>query len=499
METFQLLMDGIATVLQPSNLVFAVIGCFIGTLTGILPGFGPPTATAILIPITFALEPTPAIIMLAAIYYGAMYGGTITSVLVNVPGEAASVITCIEGYEMAKKGRAGPALAVSAVGSFIGGTFATMGLVLVAVPLTSFALRFGPPEFFCLLLVGLSLVTGLAGKSMIRALKSALLGLLVGTVGIDPFTGTQRLVFGQIELFDGFDIVPVVIGCFGVREILLTVGADTPRIFTTSLRSLVPTFDDLRVSAPAIARGTAIGFFLGIIPGVGAMVPTFMSYVVERKVSKHPEMFGTGLIEAVAGPETANNAYANASLIPLFALGIPGNVTVAVLMGAFMMYGLIPGPFLFTEEPRLVWAVIASLYVGNLILVVMNLPLIPLWVSILRVPYSVLFALILSFCVVGAYSMNNTVFDIGVMLAFGIVGCAFTKLDIPLAPFALTLVLGPMMEKSLRASLEMSGGDFVIFFTRPISLTLLLIAALVVFTSTRGLASKVKEVGDTTT
>ena len=492
MESLQLLMGGFATALQPTNLIFAVMGCFLGTLIGVLPGVGPAAGTAILIPITFVLDPTPAIIMLAAIYYGAMYGGTITSVLINTPGEAASAITCLEGYEMAKKGRAGPALAIAAIGSFIGGTFATMGLVLVALPLTAFALKFGPPEFFSLMVVGLSLVTGLAGRSLVRALMSAILGLMIAMVGIDPVMGAPRFAFGQTELLDGFGIIPVVMGAFGVGEIFLNAEARAQRVFQTSMKSLIPTVADLKASAGAIARGTGIGFFLGLIPGVGAIVPTFMSYVAERRVSKHPEKFGTGLIEGVAGPETANNAYANAALIPLFTLGIPGSPTIAILMGAFMMNGLIPGPFLFKEHSEFVWAVIASLYIGNAILVIMNLPLIPLWVAVLRVPYSILFALILGFCVVGAYSLDNSVWDVGVMLAFGIVGYLFKKLDIPLAPMALTLILGPLMERGLRQSLEISRGDFSIFFTRPISLTLLIIAAVFVITSTMGLMSAVK-------
>lgn len=492
MESFQLLMGGFATALQPTNLIFAIMGCFLGTLIGVLPGIGPAAGTAILIPVTFVLDPTPAIIMLAAIYYGAMYGGTITSVLVNVPGEAASAITCIEGYAMAKQGRAGPALAVSAIGSFIGGTFATMGLVLVAIPLTNFALKFGPPEFFCLMVMGLSLVTGLAGRSLVRALISAIWGLIIAMVGIDPVMGAPRFSFGYTELLDGFGIIPVVMGLFGIGEIFLNAEAKATRVFETSFRSLIPTGRDIKDSAGAIVRGTLIGFFLGLIPGVGAIIPTFMSYVAERKVHSQPEKFGTGVIQGVAGPETANNAYANAALIPLFTLGIPGSPTVAILMGAFMMNGLIPGPFLFVEHAEFVWAVIASLYIGNAILVIMNLPMIPMWVAILKVPYSVLFALILAFCVVGSYSMNNTVFDVGVMTIFGVIGYVFRKLDIPLAPIALVIILGPLMERGLRQSLEISRGDFTIFFTRPIAVTLLIIALAFIITSTFGFAKVVK-------
>lgn len=485
-------MGGFATALQPTNLIFAVMGCLLGTMIGVLPGVGPAAGTAILIPITFVLEPTPAIIMLAAIYYGAMYGGTITSVLINTPGEAASAITCLEGYEMSKRGRGGAALSIAAIGSFVGGSVATMGLVLVALPLTELALKFGPPEFFSLMVVGLSLVTGLAGKSLVRALIAAIFGLLIAMVGIDPVMGAPRFTFGITEMLDGFNFVPVVMGLFGISEILLNAESEARRVFDTKMSSLIPSLQDLKDSAGAIARGTGIGFFLGLIPGVGAVVPTFMSYVAERRVHKHPEKFGTGIIQGVAGPETANNSYANAALIPLFTLGIPGSPTIAILMGAFMMNGLIPGPFLFKEHGEFVWAVIASLYVGNAILVILNLPLIPMWVAILRIPYSILFALILGFCVVGSYSLDNSVFDVGVMTIFGIIGYLFKKVDIPQAPVALTLILGPLMERGLRQSLEISRGDFTIFFTRPISATLLAIAVIFIVVTTLQLAAQVR-------
>ena len=483
-ESFNFLMGGFATALQPTNLLFVVVGCTLGTLIGVLPGIGPAAGTAILIPVTMTLDPTGAIIMLAAIYYGAMYGGTITSVLVNVPGEAASVITCLDGYQMAKQGRAGPALAISAIGSFIGGTVATIGLVLIALPLTRLALKFGPPEFFALMIVGLSLVTGLAGRSLNRALMSALLGLLIGQVGIDPVMGVPRFTFGRMELLDGFGIVPVVMGLFGIGEIFLNVEMRAKKVFETSMRSLILTTKDIKDSAKPILRGTAIGFFLGLIPGIGAIVPTFLSYSIEKRISKTPDRFGKGAIEGVAGPETANNSYANAALIPLFTLGIPGSPTTAILMGAFMMNGLIPGPTLFLDHPQFVWAVIASLYFGNVILVILNLPFIPMWVAVLKIPYSILMTLVLGFCIVGVYSVSGSVFDIGAMLAFGLVGYAFKKLDIPTAPLVLTLILGPLMERGLRQSLEISRGDFSILFTRPISATLLAIAALVIITST---------------
>jgi len=492
METFHLLMAGFGTVLQPENLMFAVIGCFLGTLVGVLPGIGPSAGIAILIPVAAVLSPIQAIIMLAAIYYGSMYGGTITSVLVNVPGEASSAVTCIDGHAMAKKGRAGSALAVAAIGSFFGGTVATLGLMFLALPLAQLALRFGPPEFFCLMVVGLSLVTGLAGNSLVRALMSAIIGLLIGMVGIDPVSGAPRFTFGQVELLDGFGIVPVLMGVFGIGEILLNTESKAVPVIKATLRSLIPSKQEMKDSIAPILRGTGIGFFLGLIPGIGAVVPTFMSYIVERRASKTPERFGNGAIEGVAGPETANNAYANSALIPLFAMGIPGSPSIAILMGAFMIHGLVPGPFLFQENPTFVWAVIASLYVGSAILLVMNLPMIPMWVAILKIPRGVLYTLILAFCVVGAYSLNNSAFDVGAMLVFGVIGYLFKKLDIPLAPMALTLILGPLMERGLRQSLEMSRGDFTIFFTRPISATLLALAATFIVISCLGMARAVK-------
>lgn len=492
METLQLLVMGFSVALQPTYLLFAFLGCLIGTVVGVLPGVGPLTGTAILIPITFVLDATGSIIMLAAIYYGAMYGGTITSVLINVPGEAASAVTCIEGYPMAKQGRGGAALASAAIGSFVGGTIAVFALVLVALPLTSIALKFGPPEFFGLMLIGLTLVTGLAGRSISLAMISAIFGLLLGLVGMDPVFGAPRFTFGFPDLLDGVGLVPVAMGLFGVGEVLLSLERESPPVIRTPMSSLVLTREDLKTITGPILRGTAIGLGLGFIPGVGALVPTFMSYVIEKKVSKTPEKFGTGMIEGVAGPETANNAYANAALIPLFTLGIPGSAVVAVLMGAFMMHGLFPGPFLFVEHPKLVWAVIASLYIGNLILLILNLPLIPIWVSLLRVPYSVLGPLILGFCILGCYSISSSLFDVGLMLIFGIVGYLMKKVDIPLSPAILTLILGPLMDKALRQSLELSGGEFSIFFTRPISLGLLAVAVLILITTILGSFSRIR-------
>jgi putative tricarboxylic transport membrane protein len=467
------------------NLLFAAAGCLLGTLIGVLPGLGPAAGTALLIPITFKLEPTAAIIMLAAIYYGAMYGGTITSVLINVPGEAASVVTCLDGYEMAKQGRAGAALGVAAVGSFFGGTVATFGLVLVALPLTRFALKFGPAEYFSLLLVGLSLVMGLAGKSLAKALVMGILGLIFSFVGVDPVEGAPRFTFGIAPLMDGVRFVPVVMGFFGIGEILLNAEKSLTGVMAGGgkVASFLPRRDEWRISVTSILRGTGFGFFLGLIPGTNSAVAAFMSYAIERKVSSHPEKFGSGVIEGVAGPETANNAYANAALIPLFTLGLPGSPTIAILMGALIMNGLTPGPLLFSQHAAFVWTVIASLYIGNVILLILNLPLVGLWVKLLKIPYAILMVFILVFCIIGAYSLNNSLFDIGVMIFCGLLGYLFKKLDFPLAPAILTLILGPLMEQSLRESLSVSQGDFSIFFTRPISLFFLVLAGVIIATS----------------
>jgi putative tricarboxylic transport membrane protein len=492
METFLLLLGGFADVLHPGNLAYALIGCILGTLIGVLPGIGPAAGTAILIPVTTALDPTGSIIMLAAIYYGAMYGGTITSVLINTPGEAASAVTCLDGYAMAKLGRAGPALSIAAIGSFIGGIVATLGLVFLAMPLTRLALTFGPPEIFSLLLIGLVLVTALASQSLVRALIAAVLGLLLAQVGIDPIMGMQRFTFGQMELMDGLQIVPVVMGLFGIAEILLTVEKPLINMFASPVGSLYLSKEDVRRSAGPVARGTVIGFLLGLIPGLGSVIPAFLSYAMENRLSKHPEEFGNGAIEGVAGPETANNSYANAQFIPLFTLGIPGSPTTAILMGAFMINGLVPGPTLFIEHTQFVWAIIASMVVGNVILLVLNLPLIPLWVALLRVPYSILVVIVLIFCVVGAYSLNNQTFDIGVMLVFGVFGYLLRKIDIPAAPLILTMILGPLLESALRQSLEMSGGDFMIFFDRPLSTTLIVLAVLILASSSLKIFKRVK-------
>jgi len=473
------LLFGLSIALQPENFIYSFLGCVIGTIVGVLPGIGPLAAVSLLLPGTFGLDATKAVILLGGIYYGAMYGGSTTSILMRIPGEAASIVTCLDGYAMAQKGRAGPALMIAAIGSFIGGTFATFALMIVSLPLASLALRFGPPEVFALLVVGLSLVTGLSGRSLLAALLMTVFGLILAMIGMDPVRGAPRYTFGLPPLYDGIGFIPVVMGLFGVGEILLSMEAPVLEIIKTKLTDLLPKKKEWKVSAGAIGRGTIIGFFLGLIPGIGAIIPTFMAYVVERKVSKHPEKFGTGVIEGVASPETANNSYANAAMVPLLTLGIPGSPTLAVLMGAFIIHGLTPGPFLFKERPDVVWGLIASLYLGNAILLVLNLPLVGLWAKLLEIRYQYLYPGILLFCILGAYSLNQSLFDVGVMVAFGVLGYIFRKLDWPLAPTVLALILGPMMERALRTSLEMSAGDITILFTRPISAVLLIVAAIV--------------------
>lgn len=482
MDTLNELLNGFAAAMTWQNLLFAFLGCLLGTIIGVLPGIGPVAGVALLIPLTLNMDATGAIIMLCAIFYGTAYGGTITSVLLNTPGEAASAITTIDGYAMTKIGKAGAALTVAAVGSFVGGTIATLGLVAAAKPLGELGLLVGPPEFFALMVVGISLLVALAGKSMVKAVISGALGLLISMVGIDPVAGAPRFTFGMDRLLDGVSFVAVIVGVFGLSELLSYRKGDQPAaVHAPNLRSLLPTGKEWLRSAPAMARGTGIGFGLGLIPGMTGSVSSLLSYGAEKKFSRNRHQLGKGAIEGVAGPETANNAHANAALIPLFTLGIPASPTIAVLMGAFLQQGLTPGPTLFTENSEIAWAIIASLFIGNLILLLLNVPLVGLWTSILRVPSSILTALILLFMVIGAYTINFSVFDVFVMIGFGLLGLALRHLDIPLAPMVLTLVLGPLMERSLRESLEISQGDFSIFTSRPISAVLIGLGLLIIF------------------
>jgi putative tricarboxylic transport membrane protein len=469
-ETFHLILYGFSVVLQPANLMCAFLGAVAGTLVGVLPGLGPVGAMSMLLPVTYGMSPTGAMIMLAGIYYGAQYGGSTTSILVNIPGESSSVVTCLDGYQMARQGRAGPALGIAAFSSFFAGTIGVLGLSFLAPPLVDAALTFGAPEYFALMCLGLTVLTFLAQRSMLKALIMAVLGLFVGTIGFDITTGIQRFTLGIQDLMEGVGLVQIAMGMFGISEILLNIEkAVKITIFETKLKGLFPNLQDWRRSIGAILRGTGIGFFLGILPGGGAVIASFSSYAIEKRLSKHPEKFGTGVIEGVAAPESANNAAAQGAFIPLMTLGIPSNVVMALLLGALMIHGLTPGPLLMTRNPDLFWGVITSMYIGNVMLLILNLPLIPMWVRFLKIPYPILFPFILLFCLIGVYTINNNIFDIYLMIFFGIVGYLARKFEFEAAPFILAVVLGPMMEKTFRQTLIMFQGDFSVFIRRPIS------------------------------
>ena len=413
MDTLHSLFYGFYIGLQPDNLLFCFIGVLIGTLVGVLPGIGPVGAISILLPATFRMSPVPAIIMLAGIYYGAMYGGSTTSILVNIPGEAASVVTCLDGYEMAKQGRAGPALGIAAFGSFIAGTLGLIGLMLFATPLAEFALKFGPPEYFGIILLGLTLLVYLSHGSVIKAIMMGAFGLILSFIGLDPINASPRMTFNILQLWDGIDMVPLAMGLFGISEVLINIEeSETPQILKTKIKNLFPSMLDWMQAKGAILRGSILGFFLGILPGGGAVISSFVSYGLEKRISKEPEKFGKGAIEGVAGPESANNSATAGAFVPLFTLGIPANIVMALLFGALVIHGMRPGPFLLKDHPDLFWGVISSMYIGNVMLLVLNLPLIPLWVQVLKVPYRILFPLILLFCIIGAYSLNNSIFEV---------------------------------------------------------------------------------------
>ena len=477
LELVNYLYLGFSVALQPMNLFYCFLGVLIGTLVGVLPGLGPVAAMSLLLPATFHTSPVASIIMLSGIYYGAMYGGSTTSILVNIPGEAASVMTCLDGYQMARQGRAGPALGISAFSSFFAGTIGIVGMLLISIPLVNFALRFGPPEYFSLMVLGLMVLTFLTSASMLRALMMAAFGLIVGTIGLDNISGLARFTFNIPELLDGVGLVPVVMGLFGISEVMLNIEMKIRReVFTTEVKGLLPTLADWAKSVGPLLRGAVIGFFLGILPGGGAVIASFVSYAIEKRVSKHPEEFGKGAIEGVAAPEAANNSAAQGAFIPLLTLGIPSNVVMAMLLGALIIHGVTPGPLLLSQHPDLFWGVVASMYVGNIMLLVLNLHLIGMWVQLLRVPYSILFPLIILFCLIGAYSINNSSTDVLIMLVFGVIGYLMKKLSLEAAPMVLAFVLGPMMETALRQSLIKSRGSFSIFFTRPISAACLMLA-----------------------
>jgi len=471
------LAHGFSVAFQFNNLWYAFLGCLVGTLVGVLPGIGPLSGISILLPVTFGLNATQAIIMLAGIYYGSQYGGSTTSILMRIPGEASSVMTCIDGNAMAKKGRAGAALCIAAVGSWIGGTFGVLVLTVVAPPLATIAIRFGPPEYTALLVLGLIFLAYMSSSSLIRTLLMACLGLLLGMIGIDNMTGHFRYSFDLNELGDGIGIVPVAVGLFGLGEILSTPSSTAVgEIISPKLRDLLPTAREWKESALPITRGTLLGFIIGIIPGSAHIISSFLSYALEKRVSDHPEEFGKGAVAGVAGPETANNAASTGAFVPMLALGIPTSPITAVLIGALMLHGISVGPSLVNDHPDVFWGFVASMYVGNMMLLALNLPLVSVFVTVLRIPYAYLYPLIIMFCIIGVYEVNNSIVDVWIMLIMGCLGYLLRKFDFDPAPLVLGLVISPILEQSLRQSLIMSNGNYLIFFSRPISLGLMLVS-----------------------
>ena len=469
-DIFNNLLLGFSVAFTPIHLLYALIGVMLGTLIGVLPGVGPVATIAMLLPITFNLSPIAALIMLAGIYYGAQYGGSTTAILVNLPGESASVVTCIDGHQMARQGRAGPALATAAIGSFFAGCVATLIIATVAPPLAEVALKFGPSEYFSLMVLGLVAATVLAHGSLIKAIAMVVFGLLLGLIGTDVNSGVLRFTFGIAELSDGIGFTVVAMGMFGIAEIIANLELKGSReVFLGKVKHLFPTKEDFKRAWPAVLRGTALGSFLGILPGGGALLSSFGAYTVEKKLSKHPEQFGKGAIEGVAGPESANNAGAQTSFIPMLTLGIPGNAVMALMIGALMIQGIAPGPQVMNEKPELFWGLIASMWIGNAMLVILNLPLIGMWIKLLSVPYRFLYPSILVFMAIGVYSLSNNPWDVLMMAVFGLLGYICVKLECEPAPMILGFILGPLMEENLRRAMLLSRGDPMVFITKPIS------------------------------
>jgi putative tricarboxylic transport membrane protein len=493
-DLIQHLALGFSVAASPANILFCLLGVMVGTLVGVLPGVGSVATLAMLLPITFGLPPVSALIMLAGIYYGAQYGGSTTSILVNIPGEATSVVTTLDGHQMAKQGRAGAALAIAAIGSFFAGCTATVLVAALGAPLTGLALLFGPAEYFSLMVLGLIFAVVLAKGSIIKALAMILAGLLLSMVGSDLETGAGRMNFDIPELADGIGFAVIAMGVFGFAEIIRNLEKPTSREFVMGkLTGLMPTRDDLKVSAPAIGRGTMIGSLLGILPGGGAVIASFAAYTLEKRVSKTPQRFGRGAIEGVAGPESANNAAAQTSFIPLLTLGIPPNAVMALMVGAMTIHGIVPGPQVMTKQPELFWGMIASMWLGNLMLVVINLPLIGIWVRLLRVPYRLLAPSILVFCCIGVYSINNAPADVIIAAIFGLIGYWLIKHDFEPAPALLGFVLGPLMEENLRRAMLIARGDATVFLTRPISGVLILISVVLLIIAALPMIRKRRE------
>jgi putative tricarboxylic transport membrane protein len=481
MDLISNLSIGFSVAFTPINLLVVMLGVIVGTVIGALPGIGPVAGLSILIPLAFGMDPTSAMILMCGVYYGCMYGGTITSVLMNVPGESSSIMTCLDGYAMAQKGRAGPALTIAAIGSFVAGTFSVVMLTVLAPPIADAALRFGPPEYFALMLLGLSAISGLTGKSRAKGYAMGFVGLALAMIGLDPIGGAPRYSYGHLELLDGIGFLPVAVGMFGLCAVLVMVDQLVDiKVMKTTLREMLITKQDIKDSAMPIVRGSFIGFLVGVLPGAGATIATFLAYAAEKRISKTPELFGTGMVAGVASPEAANNASTGGAMIPLLTLGIPGSGSTAVMLGVLTLFNLQPGPLLFSKNPEFVWGLIASMYIGNVMLLVLNIAFVPAFVAVLRVPYRILAPLIAIFCVVGVYSVNYSVFDLWIMLVFGVIGYLTTKMDYPLAPLVLALVLGGQLEVSLRQSLKMSEGDISTFFTRPISGVIMAVVIVIV-------------------
>ncbi len=493
-STLLSLAHGFAVAFQPDNLWYAFLGCLVGTLVGVLPGIGPLSGISILLPVTFGLNATQAVIMLAGIYYGSQYGGSTTSILMRIPGEASSVMTCIDGNAMARKGRAGAALCIAAVGSWVAGTFGVIMLTIVAPPLAIIALKFGPPEYTALLILGLIFLAYMSSTSLVRTLLMACIGILLGMIGIDNMTGHFRYAFDLPELGDGIGIVPVAVGLFGLGEILSTPSHKVVgEVIAPKFRELLPNRQEWREATWPIARGTVLGFIIGIIPGSAHIISSFLSYALEKKLSKHPEEFGNGAVAGVAGPESANNSASTGAFVPMLALGIPTGPITAVLIGALMVHGVNAGPQLVTEHPDVFWGFVASMYVGNLMLLLLNLPLVGLFVSVLRIPYAYLYPLIIMFCIVGVYEVSHSIVDVWIMLIMGLLGYALRKFSFDPAPLVLGLVIAPLFEQSLRQSLIMSNGNYLIFFSRPISLALIAICVILLTLSAISFVMKKKD------
>jgi putative tricarboxylic transport membrane protein len=495
MDIFSGLLHGFAVALQPTNLFWCFVGCFLGTIVGILPGLGPAATIALLLPMTFKMDPAGGIIMLAGIYYGAKYGGSTTSILLNIPGESSSVVTCIDGHAMARNGRAGPALGIAAIASFVAGTFGIVGLTLLAPPVAAFALRFSSPEYFSLMVLGLALVVLLSGPSLLKGLLALLVGLWLTSIGTDLFTAQARFIFDHPALLGGIDFIVVAIGVFAIGEVLASIDAgEKAHVLPVpkGIRNLLPSWDELKQCRFAFINGSITGFIIGVLPGAGSTISSFIAYGIEKAVSKHPERFGQGVPEGVAAPEGANNSDSGGALVPLLTLGIPGGSSTAIMLSALVLWGVKPGPMLMQDSPDVFWGLVASMYIGNVVLLILNLPLVPVFAQILRLPVYALFPAILGISIIGAFGVAGRMFDVGLLVGFGMLGYVMVKLKFPTPPLILGFVLGDAMERALRQSLMMSQGDITTFVERPISAIMLALAVLLLLLPLLGRFNKAR-------